>query len=90
MELEFTIQLQNDDELLQKLGVVDDGRVVFDRFQLWIPKLTPKYSIANRFTDDFLIESKWTYSEERYQKSAPTHSSGFFRISLSIDNVKAV
>ena len=25
MELEFNIQLQNDDELLQKLGVVDDG-----------------------------------------------------------------
>ena len=37
-----------------------------------------------------MIESKWTYSEERYQKSAPTHSSGFFRISSSIDNVKAV
>ena len=48
MQLQFNIQLQNDDELLQKLDAVDDGRVVIDRFLLWIPKLTPRDSLYDK------------------------------------------
>ena len=49
MQLQFNIELQNDDELIQKLGAVDDGRVVIDRFLLWVPKLTPKDSLYDKF-----------------------------------------
>ena len=90
MQVQFNLQLQNDNELLQKTGAVDDGRVVIDRFLLWVPKLTPKDSLYDKFVSSFLKEDKWTYLREMYEVSAPTHSSGFFQISSSIDNVKAI
>ena len=90
MQLQFNINLQNDDELLQKAAAADDGRVVIDRFLLWVPKLTPKDSLYDSFVSTFLKENKWTYLRELYEVSAPTRSSGFFQISSSIDNVKAI
>ena len=90
MQLQFNIHLQNDDELISKAGAADDGRVVINRFLLWVPKLTPKDSLYDKFVSSFLTESKWMYNRELYEFSAPTHSSGFFQISSSIDNVKAI
>lgn len=90
MQLQINIQLTTDDELLQKAVAVDDGRVVIDKFLLWVPKLTPKDSLYDKFVSSFLKENKWTYLREMYEVSAPTHSSGFFQISSSIDNVKAI
>ncbi|KAL9954737.1 hypothetical protein ACROYT_G042311 [Oculina patagonica] len=54
MQLQFNIQLQNDDELLHKAAAVDDCRVVIDRFLLWVPKLTPKDSLYDKFVNSFL------------------------------------
>ena len=90
MQLQFNLQLQNDNELLQKTAAVDNGRVDIDRFLLWVPNLTPKDSLYDKFVSSFLKEDKWTYLREMYEVSAPTHSSGFFQISSSIDNVKAI
>ena len=90
MQLQFNIELQNDEELIFKAAAVADCRVVVKRFLLWVPKLTPKDSLYSSFVDSFLKERKWTYLRELYQVSAPTQSSGFFQISSSIDNVKAI
>lgn len=90
MQLQFNIELQNDDELLQKATALAAGRVVINRFLLWVPKLTPKDSLYDKFVSSFLVKNAWTYSREMYEMSAPTHSSGFFQISSSIDNVKAI
>ena len=90
MQLQFTLELQNDDELVQKAAAADDGRVVLNRFLLWVPKLTPKDSLYDKLVSSFLKTTKWTYLREMYQNSAPTHSSGFFQISPSIDNVKHI
>ena len=90
MQLEFNLKLPNDNELLQKLDAVDDGRVVINRFLLWVPKLTPKDSLYDKFIGSFLKQDKWTYLREMYQMSGPRNGSGFFQISPSIDNVKAI
>ncbi|KAL9989355.1 hypothetical protein ACROYT_G003896 [Oculina patagonica] len=90
MQLQFNIQLQNDAELLQKADDVADGRVVLNRFLLWVPKLTPKDSLYDKFVSSFLVKNTWTYMRKMYEVSAPTNSSGFFQISSSIDNVKAI
>lgn len=91
MQLQFNIELQNDDELIQKHGAaVAAGRVVINRFLLWVPKLIPKDSLYDKFVSSFLTKNSWTYSREMYEMSAPTQSSGFFQISSSIDNVKAI
>ena len=87
MQLELNIELQNDDELIFKAGATDAGRVVVNRFLLWVPRLIPKDSLFEKFIDDYYKPSTWNYNREMYQVSASTHSSGFFQISSSIDNV---
>ena len=45
MHLELNIQLQDDNELVYRANGVDGdalARVVVTKFQLWVPKLTPK------------------------------------------------
>ena len=56
MQFQFNIELSNDDELIQKANGANDGRVVINRFLLWIPKLTPKDSLYDKFAL-FLIQS---------------------------------
>ena len=87
MQLELNIELQNDNELIFKAAAAADGRVVVNRFLLWVPKMIPKDSLFGKFVDDYYKPSTWNYNREMYQVSAPTHSSGFFQISSSIDNV---
>ena len=90
MQLEFNIELQNDVELIYKAAGAAAGRVVVNRLLLWVPRLTPKDSLYNKFVESFLLKKSWTYNREMYQVSAPAQSSGFFQISSSIDNVKAI
>ena len=90
MQLEFSIELQNDNELIYKAAAAAAGRVVVNRFLLWVPRLTPKDRLYDKFVESFLSKKSWTYNREMYQVSAPAQSSGFFRISSSIDNVKAI
>ena len=90
MQLEFNITLQNDDELIQKLADVDDGRVVLNRFLLWVPKLIPKDSLYDNFVSSFLKETKWSYLRLMYQMSALSQASGFYQISASVDNVNHI
>ena len=90
MQLQFILQLQNDDELIYKADGVADCRVVVNRFLLWVPRLTPKDSLYDKFVNEFLLKNSWTYRREMYQVSAATRNSGFFQISSSIDNVRAI
>ena len=90
MQLQFEINLQNDRELIHKLDAVADGRVVINRFYLWVPKIIPKDSLYEKFTESFLTKKSWTYRRELHQVSGERQSSGYFQISASIDNVKAV
>ena len=91
MQLQFTITLNNDDELIYKADAAADGRVVIDRFLLWVPKMIPKDSLFDRFVSSFLKESTWTYLREMYNFSTtPRNASGFFQISSKIDNVQHV
>ncbi|CAH3018509.1 unnamed protein product [Porites evermanni] len=90
MQLQFNIELNNDDELIHKAHGADNGRIAVNRFLLWIPKLTPKDSMYDKFVSSFLRETQWTYMRELYEVSAPTQASGFFQISASIDNVKRI
>ena len=90
MQLQFSIQLQNDNELIYMNTGTANGRVVVNRFLLWVPKLTPKDNLYDKFVNSFLIKNSWTYNREMYAVSAPTNSSGFFQISSSVDNVKSI
>ena len=90
MHLQFNIELNSDDELVHKVEAVAAARVVINRFILWVPRLTPRDSMYDKFVSSFLKETKWKYMREMYNVSAPTNTSGFFQISSSIDNVKHI
>jgi len=85
--LQLNIMLQSDDELIQKLAALDDGRVVINRFLLLVPKLILKDSLYDNFVSSFLKETKRPYLRSMYQVSAPSQASGFYQISASVDNL---
>ena len=90
MQLQFNIELNSDDEMVHKAHAADPARVVINSFILWVPRLTPRDSMYNKFVSSFLKETQWKYMREMYNVSAPTKTSGFFQISSSIDNVKHI
>ena len=45
----------------------DDGRVVTNRFVLWVPKRTPKDILYDKFVSSFIKESRWNYMREMYE-----------------------
>ena len=90
MQIQFNITLNEYGELIHMANGTDAGRIVLDKFELWLPKLIPKDSLYFNFVSSFMKESKWKYFRELYEVSQPTRTSGYFQISASIDNVKCV
>ena len=89
LQLKIEIELTPDAELLY--GAVDTGRLIINRFYLWVPRLEPKDSLMTKFISEFQKPSRWTNLRELYISSANTRQgSGDFRISPSIDRVKHV
>ena len=89
LQLKIEIELTPDAELLY--GAVDTGRLIINRFYLWVPRLEPKDSLMTKFVSEFQKPSRWTNLRELYISSANTRqTSGDFRISPSIDRVKHV
>ena len=89
LQLKIEIELTPDAELLY--GAVDTGRLIINRFYLWVPRLEPKDSLMTKFISEFQKPSRWTNLRELYISSANTQQpSGDFRISPSIDRVKHV
>ena len=89
LQLKIEIELTPDAELLY--GAVDTGRLIINRFYLWVPRLEPKDSLMTKFVSEFQKPSRWTNLRELYISSANTRQgSGDFRISPSIDQVKHV
>ena len=76
MQMQLSIELNNGDEVLHKAHAAADGRVVVNRFVLWVPKMSPKDSLFNKFLDKFKKPTTWTYLSQFYEVSAPTRTSG--------------
>ena len=56
MQLQFNIELNTDEELIHRAHDVDPARVVVNRFILWVPRLTPRDSMYDKFVSSFLKE----------------------------------
>ena len=53
IQLQFDVRLQDDDELIHMANGADAGRVVVDRFSLFVPKITPKLPLYDKFISSF-------------------------------------
>ena len=90
LQLKIEIELTPDAELLYG-AAGNGGRLIINRFYLWVPRLEPKDSLMTKFVSEFQKPSRWTNLRELYISSANTRQgSGDFRISPSIDRVKHV
>ena len=58
MQPQFDIELNDGDELIQRANAADAGRVVVNRPQLMVPKLTPKDSMYDKFVSSFLKQTE--------------------------------
>ena len=58
MQIQFNITLNEDNELIHMANGNDAGRIVLDKFELWLPKLIPKDSVYSNFVSSFMKESK--------------------------------
>lgn len=90
MQLQFNVELNDDNELIHKEHALAAGRVVIDKFILWVPKMIPKDSLMSQYIDPFMKPTTWSYLLERYDVSLPMRTSGFYQISASIENVRHV
>ena len=91
MQLEFEIDLNEDEVLIHMANGTDPGRVVVKQFYLLIPKMVPKDSKYDEYVKDFLKPVKWTYLQDLHVQSAVTRIvKNEFRISPAIDNVRHV
>ena len=70
---------------------MDTGRLIINRFYLWVPRLEPKDSLMTKFISEFQKPNRWTNLRELYISSDNTRQgSGDFRVSPSIGRVKHV
>ncbi|PFX21554.1 Terminal uridylyltransferase 4 [Stylophora pistillata] len=59
MQLQFTLTLLSDANLVWKAAAADDGRVVINRFLLWVPRLIPKDTLYQQFLSNFMKVNQW-------------------------------
>ena len=71
MQLQFEITLNDDGELIHMANGTDPGRVVVNRFLLWVPRLTPKDSLYDKFVSSFLKETQWKIFDYAVNKCPP-------------------
>ena len=88
MQLQFNIELDNDDELIHKANAAGNGRIVINRFILWIPKLTLKDSMYDKFASSFLNGKHNGHTWEKCMRFQLLLQQVVF--SSSIDNVKHI
>lgn len=83
MSLKLIIDFESDNNLIFKDAAFNvPGRVVIDKFELWIPQLTLHASSAERYIRSLDTPLRWTYMRERVERSPIyNNAEGRFRIS---------
>lgn len=78
------LELESDNELIYRDGG-DEGRVVFERIVLWVPRITFNHAGEKLFLEKYMTNQTWTYLNERIEVSNSTKDgSGVFKITSGI------
>ena len=56
MQLQFNISFNEDGELIHMANGTDNGKIVINKFELWLPKFIPKDGMYSNFTNAFMKE----------------------------------
>ena len=89
-KIELKITFESDANLVWRTGGAD-CRVIITKFQLIVPRITLSASGLGIFTDNYLINRKWSYLREQiYSNDSTQQSSGNYRITTGINKPRHV
>ena len=89
-KIELKITFESDANLVWLTGGAD-CRVIITKFQLIVPRITLSASGLGIFTDNYLINRKWSYLREQiYSNDSTQQSSGNYRITTGINKPRHV
>lgn len=83
MSLKLIIDFESDNNLIFKDAAFNvPGRVVIEKFELWVPQLSLHASSAEKYIRSIDTPLRWTYMRERVERSPVyTQAEGRYRIS---------
>ena len=91
MQLEFEIQLQDDQEMIFQNNNTDLRRIVVRKFELWAPQLHFTGQGQKLANENFLKPTQWKYlNETLHSSSARRDANGTWLITPGVKNPKHV
>lgn len=90
-QIQITLQLTNDNELIHRAAGVDNGRVIVTKLILWVPRLIFNAEGYSLISEHYLKAKKWNYLRERVTQSSNIEQSNIiFTITAGVMNPKHV
>ena len=68
LKINIEIRLEQDVNLIFKVGAADDGKIIVSKLRLWCPKLIFNAEGLNLYRSDYMKPKKWPYLAEYFYK----------------------
>ena len=78
------IRLEDDNNIIFRLGAASDSKVILTKLRLWCPKIIFNGLGMKEYTEKYLKPKKWTYLREHHEIIQTTAVNSYFRISTGI------
>ena len=90
-QIQITLQLTDDDELIYRVGAVDAGRVIVTTLILWVPRMIFNSDGLSLISELYMKGKEWKYLREMITQSQDTQQNDItFRITSGVTNPKHV
>ena len=68
LKINIELRLEQDVNLIFRLGAADDGKIIVTKMRLWCPKLIFNAEGLNLYRSDYMKPKKWSYLTEFFYK----------------------
>ena len=90
-QIQITLQLTDDDELIYRANAADPGRVIVTKLVLWVPRLIFNADGYSLISESYMKEKQWKYLREMVTQSLDMRQNDIsFRITAGVTNPKHV
>ena len=90
-QIQITLQLTNDDELIFRVGGVDAARVIITKLVLWVPRMIFNPDGLALISESYMVTKQWKYLREMVTQSSNTQQTDInFRLTAGVSNPKHV
>ena len=68
LKINIELRLEQDANLIFRVGAADDGKIIVTKLRLWCPKLIFNAEGLNLYRSDYMKPKKWAYLAEYFYK----------------------